>query len=350
MKNIFIPALFFLLMMCSSCIEEIDLNIDTDQSFVVIDGLIGDELQEYVVRVNTSAIIGVGNDNILNPISGANVYVVSDSGEKMEFIEDPEELGAYKAVTQAKVGSSYSVEVNLPDGSKIISTPTEVLQKVPLQEVDFFVTADGEINSSGNFVTLEYVNVFLNTTFDDNDRPFLRWRAEGIYEFQEVYPMAFNPRKCYINDNIDINNIQIFDGTLLNGVELFDQPVFRTRMNRRFNVIYCAHVTQYRISEQEFDYWANVDQLTNIDGTLFDPPPATIRGNLTNTTDPSVNVQGYFSVVSLSSKRIFIDVQREGFFAETDCTSFTFRPNPPECADCTTIQRSTLEKPDYWPF
>jgi hypothetical protein len=333
-----------------SCVEEIDLNIDTDQRSVVVDGLIADELQEYTIRINESAILGVGTDNILTPISGAIVEVRDDAQGVYTFEEDAESPGKYKAVMKGEVGRSYLVEIRLSDGTEIISAPEKILPKVYQDSLSFDVTSEGEINSSGNFVTIEYVNVKLSTSIDENDRPFLRWRASGVYEFQEKYPMAFNPLKCYIDDNIDINNIQIFDGSLLNGVNLYDQEIVSTPLNRRFNVLYATTVVQYRISEREYDYWANVNDLINIDGTLFDPPPATIRGNLINITNPNNTIQGYFSVVSQSTQRLFIDVTSQGFFAESECTFQTFRQNPPECADCTLIQNSSLLKPDYWPY
>lgn len=333
-----------------SCVEEIDLNIDTDQRSIVVDGLIADELQEYTIRINQSAILGVGTDNILTPISGAAVIVTDNAQQEYVFNEDADNPGKYKSVMKGEIGKSYSLEIRLSDGTEIVSTPEKILPKVFQDSLSYDVTSEGEINSSGNFVTIEYVNVKLSTTINDLDRPFLRWRAYGVYEFQEKYPMAFNPRKCYINDNIDINNIQIFDGSLLNGVSLFDQEIVSTPLNRRFNVLYAATVAQYRISEHEHDYWANVNDLINIDGTLFDPPPATIRGNLTNLTDNNNVIQGYFSVVSESTQRLFIDVSDQGYFAESDCTSQSFRRNPPECSDCTSIQNSSLTKPDYWPY
>ena len=333
-----------------SCVEEIDLNIDTDRSFVAVDGIIADELQEYVINVRNSAVIGVGNDNILTPISGASVQVVSDEGERIDFIEDQEQLGSYKQTMQGEVGRSYHVEINLLDGRQIVSDPAEIAARVEIDSLDFTVTSEALINNSGNVVTQEMVNVFLSTTVDDTDRPFLRWRAEGQYEFQEIDPSVLFPDKCYVSEQIDINNLQIFDARELNGTVLFEQPLFSTLFNRRFNVIYCAHIRQMRISEQEFNYWGAVDQLINIDGTLFDPPPASIRGNLRNVNDEDDQIFGYFSVVSQASTRFFIDVTQQGFIADTNCSPFTFRMNPPECANCTLIANSTRERPAFWPF
>lgn len=345
-----IIIVLFISIIIVSCVEQIDLNIDTDQSFITIDGIIADELGEYKIKVNNSAIIGVGNDNILTPISNAEVVVVTDSGERFEFMEDSEELGIYKRIMQGDVGTAYHVEVILPDGREIVSTPTKILPRVEIDSLSFSVTSEAELSGSGNVTTIEKVNVFLNTSVSDNDRPYLRWRAEGVYEFQEVYPMAFNPLKCYVSENIDINNLALFDANELNGTVLFDQPLFSTAFNFRFIVIYCAHIRQFRISEEEYNYWTAVDQLINIDGTLFDPPPASIKGNLANVNDPDDQVFGYFSVVSQSSRRYFINVTDQGFIADTYCSPFTFRENPVECADCTLLANSTLSKPNYWPF
>ncbi|MEL6122687.1 MAG: DUF4249 domain-containing protein, partial [Bacteroidota bacterium] len=289
-------------------------------------------------------------DNILTPISGATVVVRSDAGEAFRFIEDIDDPGVYMLTAQGTPGQQYHVEVTLPSGELITSEPTTILQPTPIDETYFNITADGEINNSGNFVTTENVNVFLNTSFEDTDRPYLRWRVEGVYEFQELYAGAFNPRKCYVQDNLDINNLKVVNTSDISGTELRDQPIFTTALNRRFNVIYCAHIRQLRISEDEFEYWTQVDELINIDGTLFDPPPASIQGNLQNESNPTKPVFGYFSVVSQSSTRMFIDVTTEGFFAESNCTTLSFRVNPPECSDCELINRSTLEKPAYWPF
>jgi hypothetical protein len=55
------------------CIDEIRLKIDDDNKSLAIEGLISDIFDTYQIRVHYSAVIGVGNDNVLEPISGAQV-------------------------------------------------------------------------------------------------------------------------------------------------------------------------------------------------------------------------------------------------------------------------------------
>jgi hypothetical protein len=345
-KYIFIGIILLMF----SCVEEIELDIDTDETSIVIDGLIADELAEYEIRVNNSAVIGVGNDNILTPVSGAEVLVMDEDQNAVRFIEKDSNPGVYKAVMQGEMGKAYHVKVTLPGGTIISSEPEIIPEKTFIDSLYFDVNVERELNASGNSVTSEFVDVFLNTTVEEENRPYLRWRVSGEFEFQELYPMAFNPRRCFIKDNIDINSLLIFNSNDLNGNVLYDQKVARMVLNQRFAVIYCIHVSQYQTSEREYNYWENVNQLINIDGTLFDPPPATIRGNLINESNPAQQIQGYFSVVSQSTQRLFIDITKKGFFFQTDCTSLSFRRNPPECADCTIINNSSLERPPYWPF
>jgi len=65
-----------LILILPSCIDEIELDIDNDAQFVVIDASISDVGGLYTVSVKTSPILGVGNDNIFTPISGATVALV----------------------------------------------------------------------------------------------------------------------------------------------------------------------------------------------------------------------------------------------------------------------------------
>lgn len=346
----FIIALLGFGLIYTACIDEISFDIESEEPSIVVEGLISTALKEYSVRINESTILGIGIDNIKSPISGAQVEVIDNNAVAVTFSESPEEAGTYTAVMQGVVGQSYHIEVTLPNGNLISSAPTEILAPVLMDSIPIRIDEVSGLNASGNSEITAFVIAEVNFDFDPADPPFLRWRADGEYEFQELFPMALRVDRCFVKDFIDFNNLALLDGTEVEGNQVNNKEVVRTLLNRRFNVIYGFMLTQYRISQREYEYWEQVDQLINIDGTIFDPPPATIVGNLTNENDPQELVQGYFSVVSEDFKRQFIETGDLGFFVQTDCTSFTFRPNPPECADCTIIQNSSLVKPPYWPF
>jgi len=345
-----VVALIGFSMIYAACIEEIAFDIASEETSVVVEGLISTELKEYSIRINESTILGIGIDNIKSPISGASVEVLDNNGVSVSFTENVDEAGTYVAQMQGIVGQSYHVEVTLPNGDLITSTPEEILPPVEIDSIPIRVEEVSGLNASGNSEITGFVIAEVNFDFDPADPPFLRWRTDGEYEFQELAPNLLFPQRCYVNDFIDFNNLALLDASDVEGNQVNNKEVVRTTLNRRFHVIYGFMVTQYRISQREHEYWGQVDQLINIDGTIFDPPPATIVGNLTNTTNPEELIQGYFSVVSQDFKRQFIETGDLGFFVQTDCSSFSFRPGPPECADCRIIQNSSRDKPPYWPF
>jgi len=342
--------LFLFLFGFASCIDEIDLNIDTDKQFVVVDGYISDRSDTYTIRLTESAIIGVGNDNIFDSISGAKVKVINQNGDAVKFDEDLNEEGSYSAEMIAIPGNQYHVEIVLPGGDIIKSRPAGLLFSPDIDFLNYQLATEEQINDAGNTVDIEFIDVFVNTSVRPGESPFLRWRAEGVYQFQELYPMVLNPRKCYISNNIDLNNIEVYSTEDLSGDQLRDQFVVRTPIDFRFNMAYCFHVSQFSISEEEYNYYTNVQDLINIQGSLFDPPPGKLQNNLFNESNPDQLVLGYFSVSSVNGKRLFITPTEIGKTIPTGCTSNPFRNNPTQCADCTTIINSTLEKPEYWPF
>ena len=162
--------------------------------------------------------------------------------------------------------------------------------------------------------------------------------------------MLLNPRKCFIKETIDFNNIAIINTDDVATDRIEDVQLFSTLMNFRFHLLYCFHVFQYALTDEEFNYWNRVEELVNIDGTLFDPPPGSIVGNLVNNTNDNGRVQGYFSIVGQKSERFFVDVTKRDEFAQSECIDgFAGRNNPPRCSDCTLINNSTLVRPPYWP-
>lgn len=337
-------AIFF-----SNCIDEVKLNIDTNQRSVAIEGLIADELATYAIKLNFSAVIGVGNDNVLDPIVGASVLVVDDAGNTFEFVESGESPGTYEKEMTGEIGRAYATEIKLPDGRTIKSTPSVLMKAPEIDTVRVRVEEEISISNGNNLIRTNTVELEVSTQFDTEQKPFLRWRANGEYEFLENYPDAISPRTCYIPNNIDLNNLKIFDTRTLEGNRIDEEPFLSTLLNDRFAYNYCFHIFQYAMDEAEFKYWDAVSDIITIDGSLFDPPPGTVRGNLFFEDNPDDVIVGYFSVSGVSSKRFFVNPRDLGSnFVAPRCRRTFNRNLPSECFDCSMIRGSSLVKPDYW--
>ncbi|TAK42503.1 MAG: DUF4249 domain-containing protein [Saprospiraceae bacterium] len=341
----------FLLLPClllASCIDEIKLNIGNDQQRLVVDGLIADSLQEYTIKVNHSAIIGsVSTDNVMTPVTGATVRVLDDAGGSFDFTETA--AGIYSREMQGEVGKAYHVEVKTADGKTILSRPAVLQKSPPLLPATGRVIEEVTLSPSGRPIKSDKLSLEMNTEVPGlAQRPYLRWRAMGEYQFWENYPNPLNNKICYVKNNVDINNIKIFDTHDLAGGLLTNEPFLTTSYNYRFAFMYCFHLFQYAISEEEYDYWENVRDIVNIDGSLFDPPPGTVKGNLYNPAAPNDQILGYFSVAGVSYRRQFFDVISLGVYVDPGCHYWGIRPQSSECRACADIPMSSLTRPWYW--
>jgi hypothetical protein len=346
MKLIHLVLLLFSSFIFCRCIDEIKLDTGSGVQKLAVDGLIADSLQVYSIKVSTSAVLGVGNDNILTPLEGATVKVLDDAGGSFEFLETSP--GVYTREMQGEAGKAYHVEVVLPDGKTILSKP-EVLKKAPsIGAVSAEVVDESYLSNTGKFIEEQKLILSMNTTAAGPQQRFLRWRAEAEYEFKEAYPGALNTKLCYVKNNVDLNNISVYDAEDFAGGEINEQQVLKTDFNYRFADMFCFHLFQYAISEAEYKYWQGVNDIVNIDGSLFDPPPGTVRGNLYFKDDPGELVLGYFSVAGVAYRREFINSQTLGIFMERKCHGLSFRPQYAECMECLKILNSTTERPPYW--
>lgn len=350
-KYIFYTLIIALSIGIWSCVDEIALNVDTEQRTLVIDGFVTDSLGDFVLKLSQSAIIGIGNDNILDPVAGANVQLLDTDGGNYPYLESEETPGVYELFAfKALRGKEYFIDITLADGKHYQSPPEKLRSSSKIDNISYEVNEETFRNNAGQLTTENILSAKIATDISDADTPpFLRWRVEGQYQLQEQYPMALNPLRCYVGVTLDLNDIRIFDASEVNGDVLFEQVIAETPYDFRFGEQFCFHISQFSISENEFNYWNNIKEVIDIDGSLFDPPPGTVIGNIRNVDDPNDVAVGYFSVSSVFFKRYFVNRDETGVSVRSKCEGFFLRV-PFACDNCLLINNSTLEKPPYWEF
>ena len=348
MKNLWFYSVLLILILVG-CVDEIDLNVNTEQRTLVVDGIVTDVENNFTLSLSQSSVIGVGRDNILDPVSGARVQLMDDQGGV--FLYEEVESGAYELSSfMAQRNVAYYIDIILSDGQHFQSKPSFLRSNSEIDGVSFEVEEQTFRNNLGEFVTQEVISVNLETNIPTSqEAPYLRWRVIGEYALTENYRDAISPRTCYIKNTLDLNDIRILDATQLNDGRIFGQTISQAEYDFKFAELYCFHIQQYSISEEEYTYWSNIKEVIDISGGLFDPPPGTIVGNIFNVDDPSINVVGYFSVSSETFSRQFVNGGSIDNLVQPYCV-FGFNREPPfGCTDCREFRDSNLEKPEYWP-
>ena len=147
----------------------------------------------------------------------------------------------------------------------------------------------------------------------------------------------------------------------------------------KLSVLYSIHMKQYAWTKEGYAFLETMKKNTESTGSIFDPQPSELKGNIHCITDASEPVIGYFNICPVQEKRIFIengDVPGWGYnsgcydvLVENISDSIKlkglilmptvvqtispfggivdFKAAPAECVDCTL--RGTNKKPAYWP-
>jgi len=377
-----------------ACIEPFVPEPSLTGGVLVVDGLISDAEGPYVVNLTRSAPL---NSDAPTPEEGASVSVHLSEGAEYPFAEvSPGIYQSSPAEFIGVVGATYTLNITASDGKKYSSTP-EVLKRVPLIDSVYFepsvrladITAD----------TITGVAILVDTHDPQNATTYYRWEWEEAWEIKVPYPNRYdweiwpvltptferfgyeiyNDRKvemCYSSG--------VSSGLLLgSSVGLVHDRISKFELNYvstegyKLNSVYSIKVRQYALDEKEYRYWVELEKLSELLGTLFDPQPYDLRGNLYSVSDPDLPVLGYFSASAIDQKRIFIPrnelngiqypeskCAQELVFVENkfvqnhieagyliaylgDYGSGGYFMAPANCCDCT--YHGTLETPDFWP-
>jgi hypothetical protein len=106
----------------------------------------------------------------------------------------------------------------------------------------------------------------------------------------------------------------------------------------RFVNKYRMDLKQYSISQGAYRFLRLVKQQAEISGSIFDPPPATLRGNMLSLDNPDEVVLGYFMAGGETSRRIYIDKN-----------DLTYKQNRAIVADdCRVVSGAFLDPPADW--
>ncbi|MEM1123467.1 MAG: DUF4249 domain-containing protein [Bacteroidota bacterium] len=342
-----IGGLVFLVLLFTTCLDEIDLQLPAATPVLTVSGNIYTSPGPYKVFLTESAQFSAGAEGIPNPVSGATVKIMDDQGNE-EILRELE-AGEYQTAAdgiRGTLGRTYQLEVQV-NGKTYQSQPEEIRPIVSAESLDFSVNNVERINEAGNFVNTTEVEVFVNTFFPPSTNgSFLRWTTFGIYEYAEIGSQGnLNPQICYVTEDIDFDNVSVASSAEVQGDFLQQQPVITRVVDFRFTARYCFKVIQQSITENAYNFWSAVGAEFERSGDIFETPPGKIRGNVFNVADEREEVLGYFSAAAVDTISILIEGRAVGN-PIPQCRPF---PRGPEsCTNCLLLTNSTRRKPDCW--
>lgn len=285
---------------------------NSQQDFLVVDGIITDRAGPYTVKILKSSSLNEENEYA----SGLVVSIEEKDGTTEILVESS--AGVYQTNNlQGEAGKSYRLNINY-QGQQYQST-WETIYASPAMDSIYFQaetrgTADKETDQNG-------VQFFVdNHGFENGVRYFryeweetwqlgVNWRVYRDYLGNDVAVTTSNPvYRCWKNrssTSINIGTTEDLSKNVLSGHLLDFIPGNEERFTERYSLL----LKQYALQENEYRFWESLQESNEELGGLFDKQPANVLGNITNVTSSGEVVLGYFSAAGFREERIFLDVQ-----------------------------------------
>jgi hypothetical protein len=235
------------------------------------------------------------------------------------------------------------------------------------------------------------VQVYTNAHDASNNTRYYRWEFDETWEIRTYYNSVYkymngvvlprtpadNVSVCWKYDNS--HRIVLSSTALLQSDIVFRAPlIFIPNGDEKLAVRYSIMVRQYALDKRGYEFYEQMRKNTEGLGTIFDPQPSEIKGNIYSTSDPDELVIGYLSASSIEQQRYFISwSQLRNWRFDQDCPEIPVKNDPDEirraydgggsifgatsingfishylfslveCVDCTSRGGSVV-RPSYW--
>ncbi|CCH51124.1 hypothetical protein BN8_00033 [Fibrisoma limi BUZ 3] len=284
----------------SACIDPISLPIRNEEPRLVVDGQITNEAPPYTVRLTYTTGF-TGSNTVDTPVLRAVVSLSDDAGRTTTFRDRG--TGVYETTDltfRGEVGRSYSLTVRLNDGKTYESKPEQMPAVPPIDSISFEV-----VSRLSNMATPYRLAYYVTTNDPATERNYYRWTAFGYTNrLSTGVPCSLgSPARCnnrcwtpVSSDQLNVFSDDAINGNPIRKREVLQLPIYTVGPQ-------LVEVQQYGLTQANYQFWKAYEEQSTRTGSIFDPLPAPIAGNLVNINDPTDLARGYFAVTSITRKR-----------------------------------------------
>jgi len=242
------------------------------------------------------------------------------------------------------------------------------------------------------------VEIMVSTQDPNNKTWYYRWDYEHTWHYRSAFSTILKYEdgvvsyrsgtdeeiyNCWRTENstaIKLSNSTKLSQDVISNYKILAIPYNSEKIGIKYSIL----VKQYALTREAYAYWEVLKRNTENIGTLFDPLPSQLPGNIHSLTNPAEVVIGFMSASTSQERRIFIsssDLPREWrtfyptcyadtlfldknvsnlkayfgngasipvseVYAENSPTVIGYTYAAKDCVDCRT--RGTNVKPDFW--
>ena len=340
---------YLILVLPMACVDPYKVEVPEGEQLLTVEGIISTGPGPHAITLTRSATYGSIFEALIRPVTEAEVVLRDDEGNVIFLEEGKEARGSYFTPMgfHVVVGKSYTLQILTKDGKTYVSIPEKVnpgpkIENVFLKSVSLPIEGENFLKSG--------LQLIVEVNDPKNQNNFYFWRNGPATYYLKTYPELFIIRPgrtpapkaccefCYVTEIAGNQSIFIAEDDAFNGLTTKMTAAFIEDNGRRFYSDYRIDLKQYAISQNAYRYLRLSKQQAELNGSIFDQPPASIRGNVISLDSPDEVVLGYFMLGDETSKRIYVNK-----------SELTFTPNKVKIwDDCRVLPGAKVEAPLDW--
>lgn len=276
-------------------------EIENNPNILVVDGFLNGTKKECVVSLSRTQKLG-SNEQPLAEI-GAVVSLEEKGGSTVVLVDH--QNGTYSiANIPVSVQKEYKIHVKTKDGMGYASDYVVMKASPPIDSVTWEATDQG-------------IQIQATTHDPSNNARYYQWTFVETWQYTSAFysNMKFQNGSAVLRDD-DVytcwqedtsSNIIVGSSDKLTQDVIYKNPItLVSKTTDKYQIRYSILVQQRVLSKEAYNFWSELQKNTENLGTLFDPQPSQILGNIYDIQNAKNPVLGYFTASYTSEKRIFI--------------------------------------------
>jgi hypothetical protein len=306
-----------------SCIYPFDPPSQDYEKQLVVEAFLNDGSNPLEVKLSRS--IPIDSDRFM-PEENAEISISEISGSTYDLFEVYPGVYSIWSDFQPQTGRYYQLHIQTADGRQYESDTVFFMDTPPIDSVYYYYE---ERVADEQTYNLHGVQIYVTTHDENNNTWYYRWEFEETWEFSTaynstqiwdngmIYEREEQIHRCWKYDKS--SRVVVGSSKNLNEDVISALPVvYISNSTDKLRTRYSILVKQYALSEESYNFWREMENINENLGTLFDPLPYTLKGNIYNIDDENETVLGYFDASSIQEKRIFIHNSELPYFITPD--------------------------------
>jgi hypothetical protein len=319
-----------------SCIKEAKLDYREPKPNLVVEGLLLTDSTPCKITLSYSALFNENGGQLQHFIDDAEVYLKDvDAEDSIQLIN--QKNGTYVATDRfvAAAGKAYSLSIHLSNGERYASIP-ERITPVPK---DLQLEDSIGIGVPPGLTDLYGADVKIRTHDPADQTNYYRWIATDYLSRKATgIPCGFSLCNQYCYQLYEDREVRILSDALINGNEVRDQSVLLSPY-----YYYGKHyieIKQLSLTKEAYEFWKLYQEQTARSGTIFDPLPSPLQGNIYNIADPSRLALGYFEASDVASLKITLaPIFIDAYYTLADVERYIY----PDYGNCWDVYPNAIQ-------